>query len=361
MIKSNIVYKLLSITIVILFASFTPKSHAPVRAMYATVWSVSNASDIDKLLETAHKYHFNQIFFQTRYRGDALYRANRKDSTYRNTELLCYTVKDSTFDPLSYALEKAKIYGIEIHAWVTVFVITPHDLYKIKDSHAYYAHPDWVTYNRAGQKMPNDVAEGAFFDPGVPAAQDYFMNIASDIVTNYDIAGIQFDYIRYPDSSYGRNPIAMQEYAKAGNIDFAQWKQKQLSNFVSRMYIQLKSINPKLQVSAAVIAKRDKAVNKYSQNWPKWLKEKYIDKVYLMAYNTSNTTFTKLIAKAAELKETKKMVIVLRAWPPASSSYSAARINEKIKITKKHHFKNYGFYSYSGMRDNNYFPSIKFP
>lgn len=347
----------LLVTLVVLF--FTLESQSQVRAMYATVWSINSPEKIDKLLETAHKYHFNQIFFQSRYRGDALYVPNRTNNTYKNEEQLCYVVKDSTFDPLGYAVEKAKKYHIEIHAWVTVFVITPHDLWKLQENHAYYQKPEWVTYNRSGQMMPNNVQEGAFFDPGVPAYRDYFLNVASDIVSNYDIKGIQFDYIRYPDSSYGFNPIAVEEYSKAENISFQEWKQQQVSTFVNQMYVQLKNINPKLEVSAAVIAKQDKAIYKYSQNWPLWLSEKYIDRVYLMAYNTSNRTFTRLIENAAKIKESKKMVIVVRAWP-SGKSYPVSQINEKVRITRQYHFKNFGFYSYSGMVENNYLPYIKF-
>lgn len=358
--KSRLLPFLTALIIVFLFSGFSPKQKSSVRAMYATVWSISSAKDIDKLLETAHKYKFNQIFFQTRYRGDALYIANRKDSTFTNNEHLCYTVKDTTFDPLAYALDKAKSYNIEIHAWVTVFVVTPHDLWKIKPDHIYYSHPEWLTYDREGDSMVNNIHEGAFFDAGVPAAKEYFLNVVSDIVSNYDIAGLQFDYIRYPDSTYGYNPIARAEYAKSGENDFAVWKQNQLTSFVNSMYLQLKSINPKLQISAAVIAKRDKALNKYSQDWAKWLKSQSIDRVYLMAYNTSVKTFTKLIEQAATVKQSKRMVVVLRAWPPPSGSYPVAKINEKIKITRKHHFKNMGFYSYAGMRDNNYLPYIKF-
>jgi len=252
--------------------------------------------------------------------------------------------------------------GIEIHAWVTVFVVTPHDLWKIQPDHIYYKHTDWMTYNRAGQAMKNDVAEGAFFDVGVPAAREYFKNVVSDIVSNYAIDGVQFDYIRYPDSSYGHNPIALNEYAKVkGEVAWPKWKQQQLNQFVKELYTQIKSINPKVQVSAAVIANRDKALNKYSQDWPLWLSKKYIDKVYLMAYNTSNTSFSRLIEDVSKIKAQKKMVIVLRAWPPSGSLYPVSKINEKILITKKYHFKSVGFYSYSGMRDNHYFPYINYP
>jgi uncharacterized lipoprotein YddW (UPF0748 family) len=92
----------------------------------------------------------------------------------------------------------------------------------------------------------------------------------------------------------------------------------------------------------------------------KWVENKSIDKVYLMAYNTSMKTFSKLIEQAACVKLQKHMVVVLRAWPPASGSYPVAKINEKIKFTRKYHFKNMGFYSYAGMRDNNYLPYIRF-
>ncbi|RLD67922.1 MAG: hypothetical protein DRI84_01135 [Bacteroidetes bacterium] len=343
----------------IILLLFSMEAQSQIRAMYATVWSISTPEKIDQLLETAHKYNFNQIFFQSRYRGDALYVPNKTDSSYENHERLCYVVKDPSFDPLGYAIENAKKYHIEIHAWVTVFVITPHDLWKIQESHAYYQNPEWVTYNRQGQMMLNNVHEGAFFDPGVPASRQYFLNIASDITANYDIDGIQFDYIRYPDSSYGFNPIALNEYSKVKNISFPDWKRQQISSFINQLYLQLKNINSKIQISAAVIAKQDKALNKYSQDWTKWLADRIIDRVYLMAYNTSNKTFTQLIDNASKVKDRKKMVIVVRAWPPGKP-YPVERINEKVKITRRYHFKNFGFYSYSGMVENNYLPYIKF-
>ena len=343
-----------------LFMSYdSGPAREPVRAMYATVWSINTPEKVDHLIETAQQYGFNQIFFQSRYRGDALYTPNRTDSTFRNTEKRCYVLQDSSFDPLAYAIEKANEAGIEIHAWVTVFVMTPHDLWKLDASHAYYTHPEWVTCKRDGTPMPNTEAEGAFFDPGVPAVKQYFTRVISDLVKNYDVAGVQFDYIRYPDSTYGFNPIAMQELEKSGAEDLIQWKRNQITTFVKQLSKQLKSIKPDLQISAAVIADQDKALNKYSQEWPKWIARHYVDKVYLMAYNTSNKSFTKLIAEVAKLKERKRMVIVLRAWP-AGKPYPVSQINQKIEITRRYKFKNFGFYSYSGLVDNNYLPGIRF-
>jgi uncharacterized lipoprotein YddW (UPF0748 family) len=328
------------------------------RAMWATIWSISTPDKIDKIIETAKDYNFNKIFLQARYRADAMYFTNRLDSSYENKETRTYLLKDSKFDPLLYAINKTRNLNIEIHAWVPIFVATPHDLTKINDNHIYYLHPEWITVSDKGKKMRSDEHEGAFLDPGIPQVQSYLLNILSDIALNYDVDGIQLDYIRYPDSIYGFNPIAIENYKNSSDTIFDIWKQKQINAFVNKAYIQLKNINSSLQISASVFANQDKAVNQFSQNWKMWLINSYIDQVYVMAYNISNSSFEKVLESINDVKK-KKTTIILRAWKD-KKPYYAHQINEKIKLSKKYEFLNLGFYSYSGMIKNNYLNHIKF-
>jgi uncharacterized lipoprotein YddW (UPF0748 family) len=206
--------------------------------------------------------------------------------------------------------------------------------------------------------MRSDEHEGAFLDPGIPQVQSYLLNILSDIALNYDVDGIQLDYIRYPDSIYGFNPIAIENYKNSSDTIFDIWKQKQINAFVNKAYIQLKNINSSLQISASVFANQDKAVNQFSQNWKMWLINSYIDQVYVMAYNISNSSFKKVLESINDVKK-KKTTIILRAWKD-KKPYYAHQINEKIKLSKKYEFLNLGFYSYSGMIKNNYLNHIKF-
>lgn len=41
------------------------------------------------------------------------------------------------------------------------------------------------------------------FDPGNPRTNDYLLSIVKEIVTGYDVDGIHFDYVRYPDENSG--------------------------------------------------------------------------------------------------------------------------------------------------------------
>lgn len=345
------------LSLIVFIFIFTP-SFSQDRAFWTTIWSCNTADKIDKIIDNASSNGYNQIFIQARYRGDAMYYPNKIDSSYTNNESRSYILKGSAFDPLQYAIDKAKNKNIEIHAWVPIFAITPHDLTKIDSSHLYYTHNDWLTYDDKGEKMPYNVHEGAFLDPGVPQVQEYTLNILRDIAINYDIDGIQLDYIRYPDSIYGYNPIALEEFRKSGIDNFPKWKESQINSFVNRSFIMIKNINPNIKLSAAVFANQYKAVNILSQNWKQWLAKNYIDQVYVMAYNTSDNSYKKVIEGIDDVNR-EKTTIVLRAWID-NGHYSVHKINHKIIYSKKHNFKHFGFYSYSGLIKNKYIKTISY-
>lgn len=346
------------IIVLFLTAFLSSNLYSQNKAIWATIWSVSTAEKVDKIISTAKMYNFNQIFIQVRYRADALYFPNKKDSTYSNPESRSYIVKNSNFDPLAYAIQKLKGQNIEVHAWVPVFVVTPHDLSKISKNHIYYTNPQWITVDINGKRMRANQHEGAFLDPGVPAVQQYMLGILCDIAKNYELDGIQLDYIRYPDSTFGYNPIALEQFKNSGEKDFEKWKQEQINMFVNKVFIQLKNINPKIKVSAAVFGNQEKAIGHLAQNWKQWINDSYIDQIYVMAYNTSNRTFEDVLKGIDEVKR-DKTTIILRAWKE-KRPYYAHQINEKIKISKRYGFQNLGYYSYSGLIHNGYLKHIRF-
>ncbi len=341
-----------------LFTLLFTNSFSQDRALWATIWSCNKPDKIDDIIENANKYGYNKIFIQTRYRADAMYFPNKNDSSYKNTESRCYILNDSDFDPLQYAIDKAKGSKIEIHAWVPIFVVTPHNLNKIDSAHIYYSHSNWITYSEDGKPMHNTDHEGAFLDPGIPQVQEYTLNILKDIALNYNIAGIQLDYIRYPDTIFGHNPLAIDHFKRSGESNFTKWKESQISSFVNKTYIMLKNINPNLQISAAVFGNQRKAINLFSQNWKKWLEGSYIDKIYVMAYNTSDVSFTNVLNQINDVDK-RRTTIILRAWVDRGH-YSTHKISSKIKISKRKGFHNFGFYSYSGLIKNKYIGTIKY-
>ncbi|MCK4695113.1 MAG: family 10 glycosylhydrolase [Candidatus Cloacimonetes bacterium] len=345
---------------------FLSYSHlfSEIRALWVPSWELTTPEKIDQLVEDAINNKINQILPEVRYRGDALYIPNREDSTFKNPEKRSYILTDSTnFDPLDYLLEKTKDTKIEIHAWLTIFVVTPYDLDKLSPEHVYFTHPEWITSNFQKKKMKPDSYEGAYLDPGIPEVHNYLLNIILDIIKNYDIAGVHFDYIRYPDTNFGYNEIAVTNY-KLDTVyedieNWQKWREDQVTCFLKKAYISIKNVSPETTVSAAVFPNLENACFKYSQNWLKWLQQGYLDKVYLMAYSTSNDDFENVLNTISDFKMNKEIVVGIRAWSK-DNTYPVDKINDKIKFIKKKKFIGFSLFSYTGIIKNGYWGKLKF-
>jgi hypothetical protein len=171
------------------------------------------------------------------------------------------------------------------------------------DGHVVKKHPEWLNINTKGE---NKNSEGMYLDPGVPEVRDYTVNVFMDVVKNYDIDGIHFDYVRYPGSNWGYNPTSIQKFNEAfgrtGTPDvndpqWCQWRRDQVTDVVRRVYKQTMAIKPKVVVSASTIPWGDcpQEFEKASpyiqvmQDWRAWMQEGILDANVPMNYkNESN-------------------------------------------------------------------------
>ena len=88
------------------------------------------------------------------------------------------------------------------------------------------------------------------------------------------------------------------------------------------------------------------------------MQEGYLDKAYLMAYQTKNEDFQTVIDTVSTFNLNKKIVVGLRAWSK-NCSYPVSKINEKIVISRKQNFTGIAFFSYTGIKECGYFKGLK--
>ncbi len=328
-------------------------SPAELRGLWVTAWDLTSPEKIDSLLVFAEEHKITQIFAHTRYRGDALYTPNRIFDTYPNSEPISYILDNSKgFDPLAYLIENSKDKEIEEHAWVTVFVATPRIMDNVSTEHLYYKQRDWFTRDFMSIEMSYESYEGAYLDPGIPEVQDYLLNVFLDIITNYQVNGIQLDYIRYPDSQFGYAPKAIETYYNNSmKNQFDLWKQEQVTRFMRRFYAEAKYRNPDLIVTAAVISDLHKARKNYSQNWTEWLDEGIIDYAYTMAYALEDNILEQELYSYHKYRN--RIVVGLRAWTDERNPYSTERILSKMQIVRDFKFAGFALFSYTGLQEKN--------
>jgi len=266
------------------------------QGMWIQSWNQSfhSESQTNAMIGCARENNMNIIFPEVRKVGDAYYQSA--------TEPFADNVASGYDDPLGDVLAKAhdtsddKQY-IEVHAWLVPYRVWRDSLGTPPDGHVLIEHPDWKGQTNTGSQSDGSI----YIDPGVPAVQDYLIDVVEEIVLNYDVDGIHFDYYRYPGTSWGYNPVAIQRfntlYGRTGipstsDPDFCDFRRDQIRQFGRRVYAAVKAIDWNCKVSAATIQwgscpadfTKSSAYASVFQDWVGFMQEGLLDMNVLMNY-----------------------------------------------------------------------------
>lgn len=283
-----------------------------VDAFHAGIRSPQEAAD---LVAAAKQANLNTLFVQVRRRGDALYSKGVEppldDPNY-----------DPSFDALAHIVEVAHAAGIQVHAWINAMPVwrdakPPADPRHVFNRHGPSApgEDNWFTASPSGNhRFP----VGHFLDPGHPAAAEYLAEIYLNVVRNYAVDGIHFDYVRYPETEerlprgagVGYNAVSLARFRRAtgrtdtpepGDPAWMEWRRTQVTNLVRRVSIEARAINPRIAVSAALIPWGRPPTDEQDfedvapmqlvyQNWHQWLKDGLLDLGVPMNYARETDT-----------------------------------------------------------------------
>ncbi len=155
--------------------------------------AVKQEADLRDRIRTAHSMGLNTFIMQVVARGDAMYESERLPWSAR----LKGAGVHPGYDPLFVAIDEAHELGMELHAWFNVYRVgdtgTVTAFSGLSDpGHVYYENPEWIE-NRSG---------ALWLNPAFAEARDWLVGNVQEIVDNYDVDGIHFDFARYDQGGY---------------------------------------------------------------------------------------------------------------------------------------------------------------
>jgi uncharacterized lipoprotein YddW (UPF0748 family) len=318
---------LLALLLVPAPARAVPPAGEETRAIWVVRHALTTPGRVDKIVDLSTQVNANTLLVQVRGRGDAYYSS---DLAPRAADLEA-TAPD--FDPLSRLCSKAHAAGLEVHAWLNVYLVWSAGAPPRPALHVVNAHPDWISVRADGRSLvemlPEEFHEerfeGMYLAPGNPDVRRHLRELVREIVTRYPVDGIHLDYVRYPEPTvgydahtrtafereFGVDPLRLEEPDSAfldllGGADripdlrarWIQWKREQVTNLVRDIRHDLDLTGRKIKLTAAVIADQNAALNRYLQDWPAWLRENLLDAAIPMAYSPSTPVVERQIAAA---------------------------------------------------------------
>lgn len=327
-----------------------PVPFREVRGLWVVRFTLADRARIERMVDDAAAAGINTLLVQVRGRADAWYRSTVEPRAAQLDGL------PASFDPLQVVVDRAHARGMQVHAWIATHLVWGMGPLPDSPEHMVNARPDLLS-------LPAEVArevhglspfdrrwfaalhrwtlaqegrlEGLFSDPGHPQVKERVVGVVEELLTRYDIDGLHLDYIRYPSSEFGYNPVALSTFrnqlrrrvperrgveldgqarrdplawAQAYPEEFAAFRREQITGLVDRIRGRVRELRPDVVLSAAVFADPVDAVRGRFQEWPTWLSDGLVDVVVPMAYTPDVARFRDLTEAARRADGTGRRV-----------------------------------------------------
>lgn len=316
-------------------ASAAPPAGFETRAIWVVRHALTSPGRVERVVQVAAEMNANTILAQVRGRGDAFY----KSEVAPPGEALGGA--PAGFDPLDHMIQRGHAAGLEVHAWINVYLVWSAGATPVSAQHVVNAHPEWIAIRADGTRLVEMVPaefqeeriEGMYLSPGNPDVRRHLRDVVKEIATRYAVDGIHLDYVRYPEPMVGYDRATRTAFERQYGIDplqidypdsttlsmigadhipdlrlkWIQWKRDQVTDFVRTLKGDLALIGRPIKLTAAVIADQNAALNRYLQDWPAWLREGLVDAAVPMVYSPSTPVVTRQLGAALSIP-TKRQV-----------------------------------------------------
>jgi len=230
---------------------------------------------------------FNMVFPVVWNKGLTLYPSDVM-AEYFGEAFRIDTVFANGRDPLQELIVEARRVGMEVMPW---FEFGFSSSYQDSGGYILQRYPHWAARDVNGDLLAKNGFE--WMNALNPEVQDFMLALIREVITNYDIDGIQGDD-RLPampaEGGYSEYTRALYERETGRQVPddpreprFLQWKADKLTSFGGRLYTMVKNQDPELMVSLSPSI-YPWSLHEYLQDWPAWIRRGQVDLMHPQNY-----------------------------------------------------------------------------
>jgi uncharacterized lipoprotein YddW (UPF0748 family) len=344
------------IILLILFAKGGFSKTDPVKGVWITNVA-SNALDspenIREAVRVCEESGINNIFVVTWNRARTLYPSAIMKEKFGIPIMERFNGRD----PLKEMITEAHAHNIKVHAW---FEFGFSSSYNENGGMILAKFPEWAAINSEGNLVSKNGFE--WMNPFNPDVQNFINSLIKEVVTNYQVDGIQGDdrlpavpseagYDKYTVSLYQSQHKGQSPPADYTDKDWVNWRADLLTQYLGNLYKDLKKLRPRLIVSMAPSI-YPWGKEKYLQDWPAWVAKGYVDYVLPQVYRYNFKAYsTTLLDQAKELKESDKGKVFPGVLLQVNGKNpSAGFLDSMIVENRRIGFKGECFFFFEGLK-----------
>ncbi len=318
---------------------------------------------INRALNQLSALNFNTVYPVVWNRGYTFYQsAVAQKFTGSDTQPLLKFMHGGR-DFLAKLIELAKPKGLSIIPWFEYGLMTPHNSELAK------RYPEWLTSGQLGinsiKETPpeeihnNFVHKLAWLNPLHPQVQDFIKALIVEVVSNYDVDGIQLDDHFGMPVQFGYDSFTIQLYQQEHqgkspptncfNSEWMHWRSDKITDFMAEIYQAVKAVKPYAKISLSPNSQAF-AYKYYLQNWEDWIKKGLVDELILQVYRDDKSSFiAQLEQPSVEFARSQIPVGVGISTGTLSDPVNIAQIQEQVEAVRDRNFPGISFFYWESL------------
>ncbi len=198
-------------------------------------------------------------------------------------------------DALAELVQLGHQRGMAVIPWFEFGFMTP------EDSALAIRHPDWLTQRQNGdQTWQEGIYPRVWLNPFRPEIQQFILNLVMELVTRYNIDGIQFDDHFGLPVEFGYDDFTIQLYRREHqgqappsnprDPEWMRWRANKITEFLGRVFRAVKAQRNNVLVTLSP-NNYSFSYNESLQDWQTWERQGLIEELVLQVYRDSTASF----------------------------------------------------------------------
>jgi uncharacterized lipoprotein YddW (UPF0748 family) len=218
-------------------------------------------------------------------------------------------------------------------------------------------HPEWLTQRQDGSQLWQDgIYQRYWLNPFQPEVQNFILGLILEIVTRYDIDGIQFDDHLGLPREFGYDPYTVQLYRQEHNgqsppvntqdAEWVSWRANKITLFMTQVFQAIKAQKHHVLIS---LSPNNYAfsLNAFLQDWRTWERRGLIEELILQVYSSDRQRFIAELDRP-EVQESRRHIPtgvgILTGLK--DRTVPIRQVQEQVQIVREKGFPGMSFFFY---------------
>ncbi|MBW4695095.1 MAG: glycoside hydrolase family 10 protein [Lyngbya sp. HA4199-MV5] len=254
-------------------------------------------------------------------------------------------------DALAELVQQARQKGIAVLPWFEFGFMAP------EDSALAIRHPDWLTQQQDGtQVWQEGIYPRVWLNPFKPEVQQFMQSLILELVTRYDIDGIQLDdhfglpyqfgYDDYTVQLYKREHQGKAPPTNPKDPAWVRWRADKITRFTTQLFRAIKARKNNVLLTLSP-NNYDFSYNHSLQDWRTWQQQGLIEELVLQVYGNDLNAFTAQL-KTPEIQAARQHIPTAIGILTGLKKRSVPmrQIREQVQAVRQQQFTGVSFFFY---------------